>query len=72
MQNSDAILTPTLVSFILSSLIAGQIMTRTGRYKIVAVVAAQVMSVGFFLPEILLRHNEFYEEAEEEQGEEAA
>ncbi len=48
-ENSGAILTPMLISFMISSLIAGQIMTRTGRYKIVAIVSAAIMSVGFYL-----------------------
>jgi MFS family permease len=48
-QNSGAILTPMMGSFILSSLLAGLILSRTGRYKIVALTAAAVAVVGLYL-----------------------
>jgi EmrB/QacA subfamily drug resistance transporter len=48
-QNSGAILTPMMVSFIVSALIAGQLMTRTGKYKIITLVAAAVAVVGLCL-----------------------
>jgi EmrB/QacA subfamily drug resistance transporter len=48
-QNSGAIMTPMMGSFIVASLIAGQFMTRTGRYKIVSIVAAMLMVGGLYL-----------------------
>jgi EmrB/QacA subfamily drug resistance transporter len=48
-QNSGAILTPMMASFIVSSLVAGLIMTRTGRYKIISLVAAAVAVGGLYL-----------------------
>ena len=47
--NSGAVLTPMMLSFIFSSIIAGQIMSRTGRYKVLALVALAVGSAGSFL-----------------------
>ncbi len=48
-QNSGAVMTPMMLSFIVGSLVAGQLMTRTGRYKLLTIVAAGIMSVGLFL-----------------------
>jgi EmrB/QacA subfamily drug resistance transporter len=48
-QNSGAILTPMMGSFIVASILAGLIMTRTGRYKIVALVAAAAAVAGLYL-----------------------
>jgi EmrB/QacA subfamily drug resistance transporter len=48
-QNSGALMTPMMGSFIVASLIAGQLMTRTGRYKIVSIVAAMLMAGGLYL-----------------------
>lgn len=48
-QNSGAIMTPMMVSFIVAALVAGQIMTRTGKYKLISVLAALLMSVGLYL-----------------------
>ena len=48
-QNSGVITTPLMFSFVASALVAGQIMTRTGKYKITAVVAAALMAVGLYL-----------------------
>jgi EmrB/QacA subfamily drug resistance transporter len=48
-QNSGAILTPMMLSFIVSALIAGQIMTRTGKYKVISIVAAGIAVVGLYL-----------------------
>ncbi len=48
-QNSGAVMTPMMLSFIAGALIAGQLMTRTGRYKLLAIAAAAVMCTGLFL-----------------------
>jgi EmrB/QacA subfamily drug resistance transporter len=48
-QNSGAILTPMMASFIISALIAGQIMTRTGKYKLTSLIAAALAVVGLYL-----------------------
>ncbi len=48
-QNSGAVMTPMMLSFIAGSLVAGQLMTRTGRYKLLTIAAAGVMSAGLFL-----------------------
>ena len=47
-QNSGAVMTPMMLSFILGAMVSGQIMTRTGRYKATAIVSAAVMSGGLF------------------------
>lgn len=46
---SGAIMTPMMLAFIGASVVAGQIMTKTGRYKLMAHVSALVMVAGMFL-----------------------
>jgi EmrB/QacA subfamily drug resistance transporter len=48
-ENSGAILTPMMASFIVASIVAGLVMTRSGRYKIVALVAAGAAVAGLYL-----------------------
>jgi len=48
-QNSGAVLTPMMLSVIVGSLLAGQVMTRTGRYKLLTILAAAVMAGGMYL-----------------------
>ncbi|MEJ2711234.1 MAG: MDR family MFS transporter [Anaerolineales bacterium] len=48
-QNSGAIMTPMMGSFIVAALVAGQIMTRSGKYKMISVSAAIIMSGGLYL-----------------------
>ena len=48
-QNSGAVMTPMMLSLVVGALIAGQLMTRTGRYKLLINIAAGVMVVGMFL-----------------------
>jgi EmrB/QacA subfamily drug resistance transporter len=48
-ENSGAILTPMMVSFVIAALIAGQIVSLTGRYKLVSISAVIIMVVGLFL-----------------------
>ena len=47
--NSGAVLTPMMLGFVVSSIIGGQIMSRTGRYKAILIVSLVVGSVGMFL-----------------------
>jgi EmrB/QacA subfamily drug resistance transporter len=48
-QNSGAIMTPMMGSFIVAALVAGQLMTRSGKYKMISVAAAIIMSGGLYL-----------------------
>lgn len=43
---SGTVMTPMMFAMIASSIIAGQIMTRVGRYKVVAIVGASVVTLG--------------------------
>jgi MFS family permease len=47
--NSGAILTPMMLGFMVSSIVGGQIMSRTGRYKGILIVTLIIGSVGMFL-----------------------
>ncbi len=46
---SGAVITPTMLSFVVASIISGQLMSRWGRYRIIAVVGLSVATVGIFL-----------------------
>lgn len=48
-QNAGYIITPMMLSFIVASIINGQLMTRTGRYKIQAVIGGALLLVGAYL-----------------------
>lgn len=48
-ENSGAILTPMMGSFIVSAIVAGLLMTRTGKYKVLALVTAAIAAAGFYL-----------------------
>jgi EmrB/QacA subfamily drug resistance transporter len=48
-QNSGLVLSPMMLSFVVGSVVAGQIVSRTGRYKVQAVVGMALMVTGFFL-----------------------
>ncbi|MCL4435450.1 MAG: MFS transporter [Thaumarchaeota archaeon] len=48
-QESGLILTPMMLSFIVGSIVGGQLISRTGRYKIQAIVAAVIMVAGVYL-----------------------
>jgi EmrB/QacA subfamily drug resistance transporter len=48
-QNSGAILTPMMGSFIVAALLAGQLMTRTGKYKVISIIAAVIAVLGLYL-----------------------
>ena len=47
--NSGVVLTPMMLGFIVSSIVGGQILSRTGRYKILALIGFAVAAVGMFL-----------------------
>ncbi|MDA8344119.1 MAG: MDR family MFS transporter [Thermaerobacter sp.] len=46
---SGEILTPMMLSFIAGSIVGGQLLTRTGHYRLQAMVAAVIMVLGMFL-----------------------
>ncbi|MCL6452090.1 MAG: MFS transporter [Alicyclobacillus sp.] len=48
-QHSGLIMSPMMISFIVGSMVSGQVMTRTGRYKVLAVVSALVGVLALFL-----------------------
>lgn len=48
-QNSGLVMSPMMISFIIGSIISGQIMTRTGKYRRLAHVNAAVIVLGTFL-----------------------
>jgi EmrB/QacA subfamily drug resistance transporter len=52
--NSGIVLTPMMLGFMFSSVVGGQILSRTGRYKILAIYGFVVAALGMFL---LLRMN---------------
>ncbi len=47
--NSGVILTPMMLGFMFSSVVGGQLLSRTGRYKILALVGFVIAAVGMFL-----------------------
>jgi EmrB/QacA subfamily drug resistance transporter len=47
--NSGVVLTPMMLGFMVSSLIGGQVLSRTGRYKILALTGFVVAAAGMFL-----------------------
>jgi len=47
--NSGVVLTPMMVGFMISSIVGGQLLSRTGRYKILAIAGFAVAAVGMFL-----------------------
>ena len=51
--NSGAILVPMLVAMIITSIATGQIISRTGRYKVTLIVSMLLMLAGFFLLTLL-------------------
>ncbi len=48
-SQSGAVMTPMMFALIASSIVAGQVMTRVGRYKTVGVVGVGVTTIGMFL-----------------------
>jgi EmrB/QacA subfamily drug resistance transporter len=47
--NSGVVLTPMMLGFMFSSIVGGQILSRTGRYKILAIFGFIVAAIGMFL-----------------------
>ncbi len=47
--NSGAILTPMMLGFIFASLVSGLLLSRTGKYKVIALVEFAIGAVGMFL-----------------------
>src|SRR5713226_54474 len=47
--NSGAVLTPMMAAFIFSSLVGGHLLSRTGRYKVLAIIGFAVAAIGMFL-----------------------
>ncbi|HET9111147.1 MAG TPA: MDR family MFS transporter [Ktedonobacterales bacterium] len=47
--NSGVILTPMMLGFIISSIVGGQLLSFTGRYKVIALSGFVVATVGMFL-----------------------
>ena len=47
--NSGLVLTPLMIGFMVSSIVGGQLLSRTGRYKILAIGGFIVAAVGMFL-----------------------
>jgi MFS family permease len=47
--NSGIVLTPMMIGFMVSSIVGGQLLSRTGRYKILAMCGFIVGAVGMFL-----------------------
>lgn len=48
-QHSGLVMSPMMFSFIAGAIVSGQIMTRTGRYKVLAIVSGFTLAVGSFL-----------------------
>ncbi len=46
---SGGVLTPTMLGLIVASVISGQLMSRRGRYRIIAVVGLSIAALGMFL-----------------------
>ncbi|MBI2861560.1 MAG: MFS transporter [Chloroflexi bacterium] len=47
--NSGAVLTPMMVGFIVSSIVGGQLLSLTGRYKLIAIGGLVIATVGMLL-----------------------
>jgi EmrB/QacA subfamily drug resistance transporter len=48
-QNSGIVLSPMMVAFVGGSIVAGQVVSRTGRYKLQALVGMTLVTLGFVL-----------------------
>ena len=47
--NSGLVLTPLMLGFMFSSIVGGQLLSRTGRYKILAIIGFIIAAIGMFL-----------------------
>ncbi|MFC7393827.1 MDR family MFS transporter [Scopulibacillus cellulosilyticus] len=48
-QGSGWVMAPMMISFIVGSIVSGQVMSRTGRYKVMAWISGAVIVLGSFL-----------------------
>lgn len=48
-QNSGWVMSPMMISFIAGSVVSGQIMSKTGKYRVLSHFAAVMMIIGLFL-----------------------
>src|SRR6266849_7580213 len=46
---SDLVLTPLMLGFMFSSIVGGQLLSRTGRYKILAMIGFTIAAIGMFM-----------------------
>jgi MFS family permease len=47
--NSGLVITPMMIGFMISSLIGGQLLSRTGRYKVLALIGFVIAAVGMYM-----------------------
>src|SRR5262249_33097927 len=47
--NSGLVLTPLMLGFMFSSIVGGQVLSRTGRYKILAMIGFTIAAIGMFM-----------------------
>src|SRR5260370_13295263 len=47
--DSGLVLTPLMLGFMFSSIVGGQLLSRTGRYKILAMIGFTIAAIGMFL-----------------------
>jgi EmrB/QacA subfamily drug resistance transporter len=47
--NSGVVLTPLMLGFMFSSIVGGQLLSRTGRYKILAMIGFTIAAIGMFM-----------------------
>jgi EmrB/QacA subfamily drug resistance transporter len=47
--NSGLVITPMMIGFMISSLVGGQLLSRTGRYKVLALVGFVIAAAGMFM-----------------------
>jgi EmrB/QacA subfamily drug resistance transporter len=47
--NSGLVITPMMIGFMISSLVGGQLLSRTGRYKVLALVGFTIAAAGMYM-----------------------
>jgi MFS family permease len=55
-QDSGVVLTPMMIGFVIGSTVSGQLVSRWGRYRILALVGLAIASVGLFLFGLMTVH----------------
>lgn len=48
-QQSGWVMSPMMVSFIVGSIVSGQLMTKSGKYKVLAIVSSAIIAIGSVL-----------------------